>query len=303
MTDLRAAGAIPADPTAPHAGDRSASIRTAPQPLWRRMITTPAFVAGVLMTLSVVVVALLAPVLAPFDPAEQNLLAGLLPPFSPEHLLGTDQLGRDILSRLLFAAQTDLRVALVAVITPFIVGVLLGTITGYVGGWLDWVVSRITDSVVAFPFYVIVIAVVFAVGAGERGIYLALALVGWVTYARVIRGTTAVLRQSTWVVAARGGGLSHTRIIGRHILPNSITQAVVLLMSDIVFVMVAVVTLSYLGLGIQPPTADWGTMINDGQAFIATRWWISAIPGLAVVYTGIGFSLLGDGIADVWRVR
>jgi peptide/nickel transport system permease protein len=172
-----------------------------------------------------------------------------------------------------------------------------------VGGPFDWILGRITDTVVAFPFYVIVIAVVFALGAGEGGIIAAMAIVGWVTYTRVIRSTTSALRGSDWVSAARGGGLSAPRILVRHILPNTVTQAVVLLMNDLVFVMVAIVTLSYLGLGIQPPTPDWGTMILDGRSFIATRWWISAIPGLAVVYTGIGLSLLGDGIADVWRAK
>lgn len=271
-------------------------------PLWRRMATTPAFVAGVAITASVVLAALLAPVLATHDPAAQNLLGGLQAP-SAAHWLGTDQLGRDIFSRLLFAARTDLRIAGLAVVIPFVVGVVLGTTSGYVGGAFDWVVSRVVDTVVAFPFYVIVVAVVFAVGAGEQGIYVALALVGWVTYARVLRATTAVHATSGWVTAARGGGLSHARILGRHILPNTLTQAIVLLMNDIVFVIVAVVTLSYLGLGVQPPTADWGTMISDGQAFVATKWWLSVVPGAAVVYTGIGLSLLGDGVADVWRVE
>ncbi|AZI57537.1 ABC transporter permease [Nakamurella antarctica] len=269
----------------------------------RRMRRTPAFVAGLVMTVTVVLAAVFAPLLSGSNPRQQNLSGGLLPPFSPGHLLGTDQLGRDILSRLLFAARTDLAVAGIAVITPFVVGVLVGTLAGYCRGWVDWIISRIVETVVAFPFYVIVIAVVFAVGAGERGIYVALALVGWVTYARVLRGTTGALRNSEWVIAARGGGLSHPRIVLRHILPNTITQAVVLLMSDMIFVIVAVVTLSYLGLGISPPVPDWGTMINDGQAFVATKWWICAIPGAAVVFTGIGLSLLGDGISDVWRVK
>ncbi len=276
--------------------------RRASDSLGRRILHSPAFIAGGLIVLSVILVAVLAPVLAPQDPAAQNLGGGLLPPFGT-HLLGTDQLGRDILSRLLFAARVDLRVAFIAVITPAIVGTLLGTIAGFVGGPFDWILGRITDTVVAFPFYVIVIAVVFALGAGEGGIIAAMAIVGWVTYARVIRSTTSALRGSDWVLAARGGGLSVPRILIRHVLPNTLTQAVVLLMNDLVFVMVAIVTLSYLGLGIQPPTPDWGTMILDGRSFIATRWWISAIPGIAVVYTGIGLSLLGDGIADVWRSR
>ena len=288
---------IPAADAAPPAGQRAAVA-----PLWRRALGTPALVVGAIIVLGVVAVALLAPVLAPHDPRAQDLLNGLQGP-SAAHPLGTDQLGRDLLSRLLFAARTDLRVALTAVIAPVLIGTLVGTVSGYVGGGFDWVISRITDTVVAFPFYVIIIAVVFAVGAGETGIYVAFALVGWVSYARVIRATTVVARDSEWAVAARGGGLGHPRVLLGHVLPNTVTQAVVLLMSDIVFVMVAIVTLSYLGLGIQPPTPDWGSMINDGQAFVATKWWLSAVPGLCVVVTGIGFSLLGDGIADLGRRR
>jgi len=269
--------------------------------LVHRILRSPTFLIGGAMTLALVAVAVFAPWLTPFDPTAQDLRKGLLPPFTGDHLLGTDQLGRDVLSRLLHAASTDLRVAVTAVIVPLITGITLGTVAGYFGGWVDWLVSRVVDTIVAFPFYVIVIAVVFAVGPGEVGIYGALILVGWVTYARVTRGTTKVLRQSAWVTAARGGGLSHLRVIFRHILPNTLTQVIVLVMSDLVFVIVAIITLSYLGLGIQPPTPDWGTMIGDGQPFISTRWWISVIPGFAVIYTGVALSLLGDGIGDIGR--
>ncbi|MBX3032195.1 MAG: ABC transporter permease [Chloroflexi bacterium] len=253
------------------------------------------------MTL-LVLVAVLAPWLATHDPNAQNLTAGLLAP-SPEHLFGTDQLGRDIFSRVLHAASTDLRIAVLAAILPFLTGVLLGLVSGYFGGRLDYVIGRIVDTIIAFPFYVIVISIVFAVGAGEGGIYAAFAIVGWVGYARVVRATTASMRASGWVIAARGGGLSDRRVILRHILPNALPQAVVLLMTEIVLIMVAIVTLGYLGLGVQPPTPDWGTMIADGQPFVTTKWWISALPGFAVIYTGIALSLLGDGLADAWRVK
>ncbi|WP_051582783.1 ATP-binding cassette domain-containing protein [Leucobacter sp. PH1c] len=267
----------------------------------RRALTSPAFVAGALLTLALVAVAWAAPLLAPADPAAQDLTGGLQPP-SPEHWLGTDQLGRDVLSRILFAAQTDLRLAVLAALAPFVIGVAVGLISGYFGGAVDWVASRATDTVIAFPFYVIVIAIVFAVGAGERGIVLAFALVGWVGYARVLRAMTAALRETGWVQAARGGGLSHARILVRHVLPNVLPQAIVLLASEIVLIMVAIVTLGYLGLGIQPPTPDWGTMIADSQQFITTHWWLPAFPGLAVVLTGVAFSLLGDGVGDALRV-
>ncbi|QIK63931.1 ATP-binding cassette domain-containing protein [Leucobacter viscericola] len=268
---------------------------------WRRALNSPTLLAGSLLFAVIVLLAVLAPVLAPYSPSAQNLSGGLLPP-SPEHWFGTDQLGRDVLSRMLFAAQTDLRIALVAAAAPFVIGVAVGLISGYFGGATDWVASRVTDTVIAFPFYVIVIAIVFAVGAGEAGIVVAFALVGWTGYARVLRAMTAALRDSGWVQAARGGGLSHTRVLLRHILPNVLPQALVLLASEIVLIMVAVVTLGYLGLGIQPPTPDWGTMIADSQQFITTNWWLSTFPGLAVVLTGVALSLLGDGLGDVLRV-
>lgn len=263
---------------------------------------SPTLITGLVMMVLLVLVAVFAPVLSPFDPTDQNLTGGLLPP-SAEHLFGTDQLGRDILSRMLFAARSGLRIAVLAAIIPFVLGLLLGIVSGYFGGFVDYVIGRIVDTVIAFPFYVILVAIAFAVGTGEVGIFVAFALVGWVGYARVVRTTSRTLRGSGWVEAARGGGLSHTRIVLRHVLPNVLPQAVVLLMTEIVLILVAVVTLGYLGLGVQPPTPDWGTMIADGQAFITTKWWISALPGLGVIYSGIALSLIGDGLADAWRVK
>lgn len=192
---------------------------------------------------------------------------------------------------------------MLAALVPLVVGVTIGLVSGYVGGWGDWLIGRVVDTFVAFPFYVLVITVVFAAGAGERGIYLAYALVGWITYARVIRARTRTLCREGWVQAARGGGLSHGRVLFGHLLPNVAPLAVVLLMTEILLIMVAVVTLGYLGLGVQPPTPDWGTMISDGQLFLTTRWWVPTLPGLAVVLTGVGLSLTGDGLADVWRLR
>ena len=266
---------------------------------------SPALIGGALLTLLVLGAALFAPLLAPYSPTEQHLGDGLLPP-SPEHWMGTDQLGRDIFSRVLYAARTDLRIAVLAALAPFVIGMTVGLLTGYFGGLLrgavGWVSARITDTVIAFPFYVLVIAIVFAVGAGEAGIILTFALVGWVGYARVLGAMTAALRDAEWVRAARGGGLSHARVLFRHVLPNILPQAIVLLATEIVLIMVAIVTLGYLGLGIQPPTPDWGTMIADGQLFIQSHWWLSAMPGLAVVITGIAFSMLGDGVGDLLRI-
>ena len=267
---------------------------------WRRARHSKTFVAGAIITGFIVLVAILAPWISPYSPDNQDLY-NILSGFSHIHWLGTDQLGRDELSRIMWAARTDLVVGVGAVIFPFIFGSFIGTVAGYFGGWFDAVVMRIVDIVIAFPFYVFVIGLVFVVGEGTKGIFIAFAVVDWVVYARAVRSTTLVVRESDYVAAARGGGLSTGRVLWRHVLPNTITQAVVYVMNDIVLAIVAVVTLGYLGLGIQPPTPDWGSMISDGQPFITTHWQLATLPGLAVALTGLGLSLLGDGLADALR--
>lgn len=292
MSDASGVSAILADEDlAPIAGRRSFAARA---------LRTPPFVAGALITGTVLLLALLAPVIARYSPLQQNLLEPLQPP-SAAHWLGTDEFGRDIWSRLLYAGRTDIQVGVLAVVFPFCFGSLIGTLSGYLGGWLDTIVMRIVDVVLAFPFYVLIIALVFFVGEGTHGIYIAFALTDWVIYARTVRSATLVARRLDWVAAAEGGGLSRNRVLVRHIMPNTITQAIVYAMSDIVLVILAVVTLGYLGLGVQPPAPDWGAMINDGQSFITIHPWLSLAPGLAVVVTGVGLSLLGDGLADVLR--
>jgi peptide/nickel transport system permease protein len=267
---------------------------------WRRARHSKTFVAGAIITGFIVLVAVLAPWISPYSPDNQDLY-NILSGFSRIHWLGTDQLGRDELSRIMWAARTDLVVGAGAVIFPFIFGSFIGTVTGYFGGWFDAVVMRIVDIVIAFPFYVFVIGLVFVVGEGTKGIFIAFAVVDWVVYARAVRSATLVVRESDYVAAARGGGLSTSRVLWRHVLPNTITQAVVYVMNDIVLAIVAVVTLGYLGLGIQPPTPDWGSMISDGQPFLTTHWELATLPGLAVALTGLGLSLLGDGLADALR--
>ena len=265
-----------------------------------RALHSPTLLAGAALTGLIVLAAVLAPVLSPADPNTQDLYR-ILAGSSWQHPLGTDELGRDELSRLLWAGRTDLQVGVLAIIFPFCFGTLIGTVAGYYRGIVDATVMRVIEVVIAFPFYVLVIGLVFAVGTGDRGIYIAFAAADWVVYARAVRATTLVVRESDYVAAARAGGLGNLRILAGHVLPNTVTQVIVYAMSDIVLVIVAVVTLGYLGLGVQPPTADWGAMISDGQEFLTTHWTLATIPGIAVALTGLGLSLIGDGLADVLR--
>jgi peptide/nickel transport system permease protein len=265
-----------------------------------RWYRTPTLVAGLVVLGTLVGAAVLAPLITPYDPIQQDLNNNLLGP-SSQHWLGTDQLGRDVFSRLIYGARIDLQVGFLAVFFPFCIGTILGSLAGYYGRWIDTVVMRLVDVVVAFPFYVLIIALVFVLGPGVNSIYIAITMVGWVSYARIIRGEILVAKQQEYVLAARAAGFRDPRIIARHILPNVITQAIVFAMSDIVLSILAIVTLGYLGLGVPPPTPDWGGMIFDGQTFITTQWELATIPGIAVVLTGLGLSLLGDGLADLLR--
>jgi peptide/nickel transport system permease protein len=273
--------------------------RALPRPP-RRWYRQPALATGIVLMTILLFAALAAPLLTSYNPISQNLNATLLGP-SAHHWLGTDQLGRDTFTRLLYGLRNDLRIAFIAVLLPFCIGTVLGSIAGYFGGWVDTIIMRIVDVVVAFPFYVLIIALVFVLGPGERSIYIAITLVGWVSYARIIRGEILVAKRQDYVLAARSGGLSSIRVIARHLLPNVITQAIIYAMSDIVQDMLAIVTLGYFGLGIPPPTPDLGSMINDGQNFLTTHWQLTTFPGLAVVIVGLALSLIGDGLADLIR--
>jgi peptide/nickel transport system permease protein len=266
----------------------------------RRWYRTPSFVAGITIIGFIALLAIFAPLVTWHDPIQQNLLESLQGP-SWNHPFGTDELGRDVWSRLVYGARTDLRVAFLAVLFPFVIGTTIGLVAGYFGRWFDTVTNLAVNIVVAFPFYVLVIALVFALGSGTRNIYIAITIVGWVSYTRIVRGEVLVAKRREYVLAARAAGLSHRRIIVRHLLPNVITQAVIFSMSDIVLDILVIVTLGYLALGVQPPTPDWGRMISDGQTYLTTHWELSTIPGIAIVLTALGLSLIADGHADLFR--
>jgi peptide/nickel transport system permease protein len=264
-------------------------------------LPTLAHVGGAVV-LAWLLAALFAPWVAPYDPVAQDLGATLMPP-GGGHLLGTDNFGRDVLSRIIWGARIDLQMGVFGVLFPFIIGTIIGAVSGYRGGIVDTLMMRLLDVTISFPFFVLIIAIVATLGSGLVSFYIALALVGWVSYARLVRAQFLVLRHADFVLAARCLGFSHLRIIFGHILPSAITPAIVFSMSDAVLDILLGSSLSYLGLGIQPPTAEWGLMIAEGQSFIASAWWMALFPGVAIVTLAIGFSMLADGFAEYFGIR
>jgi peptide/nickel transport system permease protein len=247
--------------------------------------------------------AIAAPLLTSWNPIEPDPVNALLAP-SGTHLLGTDNLGRDVFARILYGARSDLTVASVAVAAPFLIGLTLGIVCGYVGGWFDTVAMRVADIVTAFPFFILVISLVFVLGGGVWTIFVAITAVSWVAYARIVRAEAMVLRNTEFVAACRAGGISLPRILVRHIAPNVLTQAIVFAMSDIVMNVGVIVTLSYFGLGIVPPTPDWGAMMADGQQFLAAGYYgLTLFPAAAVVLSSLALSLVGEGLAHALRIE
>ncbi|MCW2878698.1 MAG: Nickel transporter permease [Sphaerisporangium sp.] len=277
---------------------RSLKPGTATKPRRRARRFNGPLIIGLTLFGLLILAAVFAPLITSADPVAQNLPQSLLPPGSPGHLLGTDRFGRDVLARLLYGARIDLRVGVLAVVSPLIIGTILGLISGWFGGWFDTVLMRIVDMVVAFPFFVLVIGLVFALGPGTGSIYVAITMVGWVAYARIVRGEVLIAKNQEYALAARASGLPTWRILLRHLLPNVVLQAVVFSMSDIVLTILAIVTLGYLGLGVPPPTPDWGSMIQEGQQFMLTQWYLAALPGFAVVITGLALALIADGLVE-----
>lgn len=215
-----------------------------------------------------------------------------------DHPMGTDSLGRDILTRVLYAGRVDFLFALVVTVAGLLIGLTLGSIAGYFGRATDTVIMRSVDILMAFPLLVVILAFVAAFGPGLTGAYVGLIVVGWAVYARLARAEMLVVREQPYILAARTLGLSRRRILVRHAVPNVVRPALVFSMADMVLAILVLSSLSYFGLGVQPPTAEWGAMVADGQDVLLTAWWVSTLPGLWIVLAGIGFSLLGDGIAD-----
>ena len=252
--------------------------------------------------LAVLFSSIFASYISPYPPNEQNLANTLQPP-SATHPFGTDNFGRDVFSRTLHAGKLDMTIGVLCVLFPWIVGVLLGCLAGYLGGALDTVIMRTVDVFTAFPFLVLAIAIIAILGAGLTSMVVALTLAGWTAYTRIVRGEILVVKKSEFIQAARALGYSNPRIMLRHVLPNVVTPAVIFAMADIILVILSTTALSFLGLGVQPPTPEWGSMIAEGRTFIMTAWWMVTFPGLAIMLVGLGFSLFGDGLADLLRTE
>jgi peptide/nickel transport system permease protein len=254
---------------------------------------------GLIILVALVFIAVAAPIVAPHDPFVQDLGNRLSPLGTEGHIFGTDSLGRDILSRLIYGARITLYiVALVALIAP-IAGLLVGTVSGYVGGWVDVVLMRITDIFLAFPRLVLALAFVAALGAGIENAVLAISLTAWPPYARIARAETLTIRSSDYISAIKLQGAGPLRIITKHIWPLCISSLIVRVTLDMAGIILAAAGLGFLGLGAQPPSPEWGAMISEGRRFILDHWWVATMPGLAIFTVSLAFNLLGDGLRDV----
>ena len=257
---------------------------------------------GAILLLAILLASIFAGQISPYDPIAQDLSNTLRPP-SLEHPFGTDNFGRDIFSRTLHAAKLDLMIGVLCVLFPMLIGVSLGCLAGYFGGGADTVIMRTVDTFTAFPFLVLVIAIIAIMGPGLTSMFVALTLAGWSAYTRIVRGEILVVKRSEYIQAARALGFSSQRIMFRHVLPNVISPAIIFASADIILVILSTTALSFLGLGVQPPTPEWGSMIAEGRVYIMTAWWLVALPGLAIVLVGLALSFFGDGLADHLRTE
>ena len=253
---------------------------------------------GSVIVLGFVLIALLAPVIVPYDPFRQSTIDRLQPP-NAAHLLGTDELGRDVLSRIVYGARVSLLVAVMAVVVSLVVGVALGAIAGYFGGFLDNAIMRIVDLFLAIPAIVLAIALVAVLGSSLWNVVIALGATGWVQYARIVRGQVLSLKEHEHVTAARALGARASRIILKHMLPNTASAIIVVATLSLASMIVAEASLSFLGLGVPPPEPTWGGMLNTGRRFLRVAFHISVFPGLAIMITVLGINLLGDALRDV----
>ena len=254
---------------------------------------------GLVLAAAAVLAALAAPILAPHNPFIGDMTQGLRPPGTPGHPLGTDQLGRDTLSRVLYGARVALFIGLCTVLVTAIVGGLLGLVAGFFGGWSGQVLMRLCDVQLSFPFILLALTINAIVGLGLRNIIISLSAAGWVVYARVVRGEVLSVKQRDFVQAAAALGTSRARILFRHILPNVAPSIIIVASLQFSQFIVAEAAISFLGFGVQPPTPAWGSMLSESRDFLYVAWWLTAFPGAALALTALGVNLVGDWLRDV----
>lgn len=255
-----------------------------------------AFWFATIFLVLVIIMAVFPSLFTNYDPIEQNMTALLQKP-SAQHWFGTDNLGRDVFSRVVYSARLDLQIGIFAMLIPAIIGTLVGLLSGYYGGKVDAVIMRILDIFTAFPLMVLVIAIVAILGSGIKNLFIAIWLVGWREYAKLVRSEVLVAKNSEYVAAAKTLGYSNKRVMFRHVLPNVINSAFIYAISDIMLCMLMGASLSFLGLGVPTPTPEWGAIISEGKSFITTCWWIAAFPGIMLALTGISISLVGEEVS------
>jgi peptide/nickel transport system permease protein len=263
---------------------------------------------GATVLLIIVVAAVIGPLFFPYDPSALGLEERLRPPLSCEpsggcHFAGTDQLGRDLWSRLLFGARVSLAVGLASVAIGGVIGTVLGILSGYLGGLIDGVIMRFADAQLAVPTIMLAIAILAVLGPDIKNLILVLGVTGWMVYARIVRASVLTVREREFVVAARAIGSGSGRVMARHILPNVFDPIIVIATSQLATLVVAEAALSFLGLGVPPPTPTWGNILADGRLFLNTAWWVAALPGLALTITVLAVNLVGDWLRDVLDPR
>jgi len=271
--------------------------------IFRRLLRSPGGMLGLVLVVLVVLVAIFAPMLSPHDPAKQNIVHRLKPPFwaeggSLEHALGTDSLGRDVLSRVIHGSRVSIFVGLVATAASALVGVSLGLISGYLGGSIDAVISRVGDVQQAIPFLVLAIAVAAMLGPGLFNLILVLVITTWVTFFRVVRGEVLSVREELYVLGAQSIGAPTARIILRYILPNVAASIIVIATLLVANMIIFEASLSFLGLGVPSNIPTWGRIVSDGRSYIDAEWWIALFPGLAILITVMGINLVGDWLRE-----
>jgi peptide/nickel transport system permease protein len=269
----------------------------------RSRVLNPLLIVGIVIVGLVTFCVVVYPMLSPYSPTEPDFSQPTFADPSWSHPLGTDNFGRDTLTRLAYGGRVDLVIALAATLVTLVVGSALGLLSGYVGGWFDSLLMRLVDFTLTIPYLILVIAIVAILGTGTWNIVYAIWLVGWVAYARIIRAETLVARKLEYVEAARVIGMSQLRIMLRHIVPNVISAALIFAMADMVLNILVSSSLSFLGLGVQPPNPEWGLMVAEARDFFLRDWRLMTYPGLAVLIIGAGFGLIGDGLAQALRPK